>query len=73
MHGSVLQKCTFPNNTGGVKEGLSPKDTSLLQKLKAVPVKAAEMRTDVAGSMYINYVGLFACLHSMQMIYTSMF
>lgn len=59
MHGSVLQNYTFKNNTDGVKEDPSPKDTSLWQNLKAIPVKAAEMRADVTGSMYIKYISLF--------------
>lgn len=56
MHGSVLQKCAFENSTDGVKEDPSPKDTSLRQKLKAIPVKAAVMRADVTGSIYITSI-----------------
>lgn len=55
-----IYKCiTFQNNTDAVKEDLLPKDTSLQQKLKAIPVKDAEMRADVTGNMYIMYASLF--------------
>lgn len=55
-------KHTLQNHADGVKEDLSPKDTSLQQKLKGILVKAAEMRADVTGRVYIKYVSLFTCI-----------
>lgn len=36
---TVKVKYTFQNNTDRVKEDLTPKDTSIQHKLKAIPVK----------------------------------